>query len=182
MRPEVIKSEKLSLPVPLSTLHEILVSYCELEFGARGEVSPIFLIQFPGRLIWLRTRWESERDKFASTETVHDMLKSFDGLSYAFAVEAFVASYSAEEVKSGDYQSPSQLATRDEILMIMSHQRDLEDALYTQFLINSRPNTKLNFLGPRVDEERKMSGQMMSLFRSREERNRATDEAMEAGS
>jgi len=171
--PELIKTEKLPFPLTAPKLHEIMVGFCIMEFEARGECLPTFVIQVPGNLIWLRARWESEREKFATSEAIHYMMQKFAALSYSFAVEAYVSLYSKEELQARDFVMPSQ-RKHDEVLMITTQRRDVEEPLFSRFLVNQRPNTKTNYLGPRVDETQNFAGILMNLFKSREERVEAT--------
>lgn len=173
MRPELIKSEKLILPLPLSQMHEIMVSFCMMKFEALGECEPTYLIQIPGSLMWIRTLWEDEAEKHASSQAVHKMLQLYGGISYSFASEVYLSQYTREELEGGDFVPPSQRQKRDEVLMINSYERGKPAPIFSRFLINSRPNNKLNFLGPRVDEEQNFAGLLMNLFLTREDRVKA---------
>lgn len=172
--PELIKSEKLPFPLPASKLHEIMVNFCIMEFEAKGELDAVFLIQVPGNLFWIRTKWENERDKYATAQAMHFMLHKFGALNYSFAVEAYVSAYSKEELEAADFLMPSQKQKRDEVLMITTQRRDVEEPIFSRFIINQRPNTRANYLGPRVDETHNYAGMLMNLFKTRKERLDAT--------
>jgi len=180
MRPQVVKTQRLYLPLPLAHLRDLMVSYCEAEFDRRGKCEPTWLIQAPGWLVWIETRWDNEVDKIASTEAISGFLRQFHAVSYSCAIEAYVGNYTPEEVKRPDFVSPSKRKERDEVLMIMSWQRGQEEPLFTRFLINAKPGRR-SFLGPRVDEDdkAKWAGGMMNLFMTRSERYAATDAAVE---
>jgi len=172
--PELIKSEKLPFPLPASKLHEIMVSFCLMEFEAKGELDATFLIQVPGDLLWFRAKWEDEREKYLTGETFHFFVHKFGALSYSFAVEAYVSAYSKEELEAADFQMPSQKQKRDEVLMITTQRRDVEEPIFSRFIVNQRPNAKANYLGPRVDETHNYAGMLMNLFKTRKERLDAT--------
>jgi hypothetical protein len=182
MRPDILKTQRLYLPLPVSQLHELMVAYCQTEFDRRGECAPTFIVQVPGWLVWIRTPWEDNGDKFASTEMISSLLKELHGISYAFAAEVFVSVYDAAEVREGNYEPPSRRKQRDDVLMIMSFQRDRKGPLFTRFLVNVRPPGKYNFLGPRVDEPEAdyMSGDLMNLFLTLEERRAYVDQVMDS--
>lgn len=173
--PELIRSEALAFPIPVAKLHEIMVNFCMMEFEARGECDPTYVIQIPGNLLWLKARFENEREKYATSEALHYMLQKFGALSYSFAIEAYVSVYSKEELESANFVLPSRKQQRDEVLMIVSCQRYAEAPIYSRFLINPRPNGKTSYLGPRVDEDQQFAGMLMNLFKTREERMTATD-------
>lgn len=162
----------------MADLHDLVCGLAEVSFSLRGASPPTWAIGMPGRRIVIETPWADEREQLASRDFLCTLIHLFDATAYSFASEGYAATTkggkdeSIEDVRKRiDKMAERRLENlpvdqRDEILFIMSHQHDSKKMLMSRYLINSKRQGRLPFLGPRLDEDSfdTMEGRMMNLF------------------
>lgn len=165
----------------MADLHDLLCGLAEVSFSLRGASPPTWAIGMPGRRMVIETPWADEREQLASRDFVCMLIHLFDATAYTFASEGYAANMQGEKGESRaalnkrmDKMAERRLVNlpedqRDEILFIVSHQRQPSEMLMSRYLINSKRQGRLPFLGPRLNEDSfdKMEGRMFDLFQRR---------------
>ena len=148
---------------PFEALHEMAVNFAVEEFGRKGEVPFLWLIDIGDESLWMETPWENDREKDAYVKLMKVLMRESRARAYAQIVEAWVSTTVGTD---DDFIPPSQRPKneRDDIMMVMSSNRSGAH-LQTRCLVTIRKRG-LNFLGPRMDDPMgdTMTGRMSNLL------------------
>lgn len=176
MRPHLLKMDTRAAPVEREALHLLVCAFVEAEFKRKaGDLDPLFVVATGAQIVWLQAGWEDDREKRVTINAVRLTLAGTDAHAYSLVTQAFVASFDSRMSETerkhwlnfcrlhGVSALPPQL--RDDIVMVMSHDRD-GGIDVSRYLVTVRERGP-NLLGPRIDEDQKltgMAGQMFDLF------------------
>jgi hypothetical protein len=188
--PNLINTYRIEERMTRVELHEHAVNMATAAYAHFGRMLPIWMIatysddrgdpELNGHfLLVIETAWENPDQKYRATEFMRGAVNDpdFGAYAYAFICEAWVASekegskYDALR-KQGRGVPPGERPEdeRDDILMILSFERDGDSAM-TRFLTHDRGGPGRNFLGPRTEMPETIEG-VMCLFPKKEEKKR----------
>jgi hypothetical protein len=149
--------------IALADLHEKMIAFAESHFDRHGKVPFLWMINDGSHLLWVKTNWEDDVEKYQSAQFMRKLLQVSNARSYSFMHEIWIARFAPGE----ETMQPSQMPAnrRDDALVITTQERG-GPYLNTQYLVTlSQPK---NFLGPRVDavypEGAVMGGELWNLF------------------
>lgn len=146
-------------------LHEMGVAYALLEFERRGEAPFMWLIAARSKVIWIETPWADDREKAMHCEFIREIMKTVGAHAYSHMIEAYMASTTTDPDDDPNFVMLSKRPKneRDEVLIINTFDRK-GDGDHSRFLVTPRQRPLKNHLGPRIDEDIKMSGRMGNLL------------------
>lgn len=154
-------------------LHELACLYTEEAFKGKGATPPVWALAGPGKIMWVVTPWDGEREKNMVAYVLRKAMNEFQIYAYSFISEAWVSkTLDPDKVKQVEKRGVRSLPEdeRDDVVMIFTHDRQ-GGFLHTQYKVTlTHVPGKLNFLGPRVDEEWEAgstTGRMWNLFTER---------------
>lgn len=171
-----IKLRELAFPLGRDGLHAAMLDHVKSTFGNGGIMVPTWIVQISGTLVTLETDWTDDREKQIHVHAVEDFLIAKQASGYSFACEAWVSSYSQDEMEEAKRVPPSQRAKRDDILMVSTQMRN-GDSCLTRFMVmaSGTPRAKL---GVQIDEDWGMAGgTLMNLFNA--DRPKSVDDVIE---
>lgn len=167
MEPRIIHHVTLS-QLGIECLHETAILWTIDLFARKGEVKPTWVIPRGEDLVWLETDWgHSDEKHLVVFNFMPSLFRQWGVTCYSLISEAWVAAYEHvdKDVDPADLPKPSSLPRdqRDEVLIIASG--DIHDRqLLTRYLITPR-RSGLPLLGPRMDEDLRVSGNLTGLFK-----------------
>jgi hypothetical protein len=169
--PEILRRQTLWSILSVDEMHELMAVEVENNFDRFGENLPTWALQLPHELIWLRTFFSDDREKWAVVQTVKAMLAATGAIAYSFSFEAFVSVYQRHEMDENGrpekMPSEREESKRDNVCLLFTHRRTGGDRM-SQYLVNVRTHGRRNFLGPRQDldgQYANQTGNLMNLFR-----------------
>lgn len=153
---------------PFEALHEMAISFAEEEFGRKGQIPFLWLLDLDDEILWIETPWENDAEKDAMVRLMRILLRESKARAYSNMIEAWMAKATTLPKDDPNFVMPSDRpkSERDDVLMVNSHSRN-GDQFQTRYLVTIRKHGP-NFLGPRIDEDFKngiMEGRMFNLLR-----------------
>jgi hypothetical protein len=182
LKPTVLKVEHWDHkfgPLTYDVLHEIMCRFVENQFAQKGLIHPTWALSTRGFITWVETIWSNGTGKQVAAHAMRSFMRKTDVDSYSFACEAYTTSSfaipEAERERALDFAQKHGVASlpeefRDDVVFITSFSKN-GPHLISDYKVTIRKRGGLNFLGPRVDQEKQLDefqGIMWNLLRDPE--------------